>query len=124
MRHCWRNLNRAQLAESPLIDQIMPTSKPARKARNPLVVALTYDGLCTFEFSCAAEVFGLPRPELGPDWYRFETCATGGSGIRGQYGIRMRVDGGLERLTAAGTIIVPGWQGVDAPVPSTLIDAL
>jgi AraC family transcriptional regulator, transcriptional activator FtrA len=123
MRHCWRNLNRAQLAESPLIDQIMPTSKPARKARNPLVVALVYDGLCAFEFSCAAEVFGLARPELGPDWYRFETCSRGRS-VSSQYGMRMRAANGLERLHAAGTIVIPGWQGIDVPVPQAILDAL
>ena len=123
MRHCWRNLNRAQLAESPLIDQIMPTSKPARKARNPLVVALVYDGLCAFEFSCAAEVFGLARPELGPDWYRFETCSRGRS-VSSQYGMRMRAANGLERLLAAGTIVIPGWQGIDVPVPQAILDAL
>jgi AraC family transcriptional regulator, transcriptional activator FtrA len=123
MRHCWRNLNRAQLAESPLIDQIMPTSKPARKARNPLVVALVYDGLCAFEFSCAAEVFGLARPELGPDWYRFETCSRGRS-VSSQYGMRMRAANGLERLHAAGTIVIPGWQGMDVPVPQAILDAL
>jgi AraC family transcriptional activator FtrA len=123
MRHCWRNLNRAQLAESPLIDQIMPTSKSARKARNPLVVALVYDGLCAFEFSCAAEVFGLARPELGPDWYRFETCSRGRS-VSSQYGMRMRAANGLERLLAAGTIVIPGWQGIDVPVPRAILDAL
>src|ERR1700729_2465174 len=123
MRHCWRNLNRAQLAESPLIDQIMPTSKPARKARNPLVVALVYDGLCAFEFSCAAEVFGLARPELGPDWYRFETCSRGRS-VSSQYGMRMRAANGLERLLAAGTIVIPGWEGIDVPVPQAILDAL
>jgi AraC family transcriptional activator FtrA len=112
------------LAEQPLLDQIMP--KPARRTRsfNPLVVALAYDGLCAFEFSCAAEVFGLPRPELGPGWYRFETSATQRRKVSGQYGISMRVDGGLERLGAAGTIVVPGWRGIDVPVPASVIDAL
>jgi AraC family transcriptional regulator, transcriptional activator FtrA len=123
MRHCWLGADRAQLAESPLIDQIMPISKSARKARNPLVVALVYDGLCAFEFSCAAEVFGLARPELGPDWYRFETCSRGRS-VRSQYGMRMRAANGLERLHAAGTIVIPGWEGIDVPVPQAILDAL
>ncbi|MCV3305053.1 transcriptional regulator FtrA, partial [Leclercia adecarboxylata] len=37
---------------------------------NPLVVALAYDGLCTFEFGIAVEIFGLARPEMGDNWYR------------------------------------------------------
>jgi len=88
------------------------------------VVALVYDGLCAFEFSCAAEVFGLARPELGSDWYRFETCSVRGRDVRGQYGLRMKATGGLERLMSAGTIVIPGWEGIDVPVPAVLLDAL
>lgn len=98
-------------------------NRTARKTHNPLVVALVYEGLCTFEFSCAAEVFGLPRPELGPDWYRFETCCNGRS-VRSQYGMRMTATNGLQRLEAAGTIVIPGWQGIDIPVPRAILDAL
>jgi AraC family transcriptional regulator, transcriptional activator FtrA len=105
------------------MDQIVPNRRGARKAHNPLVAALVYDGLCAFEFSCAAEVFGLARPELGPDWYRFETCSKGRS-VRSQYGMRMTAANGLERLHAAGTIVIPGWEGIDVPVPQAILDAL
>ncbi len=107
-----------------MTDQIVPTSPAARKARNPLVVALVYDGLCAFEFSCAAEVFGLPRPELGPDWYRFETCSLKGASVISQYGMRMKAGNGLDRLAAAGTIVIPGWTGIDVPVPPAILQAL
>src|SRR5271166_4152947 len=96
--HCRGSLHEAQLAVMPYVDQIMPTPRRRIRRFNPLVVALAYDGLCAFEFSCAAEVFGLPRPELEPGWYRFETCSSGARTVRGQYGLRMTVDGGLERL--------------------------
>ena len=112
------------MAEPPSIDQILPTPKIRSRTFNPLVVALVYDGLCAFEFSCAAEVFGLPRPELGPGWYRFETSAMKGRKVAGQYGLSMEVDGGLNRLAAAGAVIIPGWQGVGVPVPAPVIDAL
>lgn len=114
----------AQLAVLPYTDQIMPKSNKRPGTFNPLVIALAYDGLCAFEFSCTAEVFGLPRPELGPGWYRFETCGLGGGKIRGQYGLSMEVDGGLERLATAGTIMIPGWQGIDVPVPTSVVGAL
>jgi len=107
-----------------LIDQIVPTNRTARKARNPLVVVLVYDGLCAFEFSCAAEVFALPRPELGPGWYRFETCSLKGASVSSQYGMRMKATNGLERLDAAGTIVIPGWTGIDVPVPRAILEAL
>ncbi|MEO8315418.1 MAG: transcriptional regulator FtrA, partial [Pseudomonadota bacterium] len=102
----------------------MPTPTTRSKAFNPLVVALAYDGLCAFEFSCTAEVFGLSRPEVGPRWYRFETCSSGGRRVKGQYGLAMSVDAGLDRMTQAGTIMVPGWQGIDVPVPAPILDAL
>jgi AraC family transcriptional activator FtrA len=107
-----------------LLDQIMPKRRTAPRAPNPLVAAVVYDGLCTFEFSCAAEVFGLSRPELGPDWYRFETCSAKGRSVRSQYGMQMQAQNGLERLLAAGTIVIPGWEGIDAPVPQALLDVL
>jgi AraC family transcriptional regulator, transcriptional activator FtrA len=36
----------------------------------------------------------------------------------------MSVDAGLERMTQAGTIMVPGWKGTDVPVPEQILDAL
>jgi AraC family transcriptional activator FtrA len=100
----------------------MPT--PRSRHFNPLVVALAYDNLSNFAFACAAEIFGLPRPEVGPGWYRFATCSATGKPVRGEYGIRMAVDGGLELLARAGTIVIPGWHDVDAPVPAPVLDAL
>lgn len=91
---------------------------------NPLVVILAYDQLCTFEFGCAFEVFGLSRPELGPDWYRCLTAAIEPGPIRGAGGLRLEPDGGLELLDAAHTIVIPGWRGANAVAAPTLLDAL
>lgn len=85
-----------------MYDQIMP---------NRLVVALAYDRLCTFEFGIAVEVFGLPRPEMGPDWYRFAVCAVDPGPLRATGGFQVMADGGLELLDQAHTIVVPGWRG-------------
>ena len=42
--------------------------------RDPLrVVALAYEGLCTFEFGIVVELFGLPRPEFDR-WYEFRVA--------------------------------------------------
>ena len=97
---------------------------PNRLPPNRLVVALAYDGLCTFEFGVAVELFGLPRPEMGPDWYRFATAAIEPGPLRGLGGVQVTADGGLDLVEQAGTVIVPGWRGADAPVPQPLIDAL
>ncbi|MCC7272497.1 MAG: transcriptional regulator FtrA [Alphaproteobacteria bacterium] len=84
------------------------------------VVALAYDGLCTFEFAIAVEVFGLPRPYMGPDWYRFAVAGIEPGPLRATGGVRVLVDGGPELLDEAGTIIVPGWRGAAMPVPEDL----
>lgn len=102
----------------------MPSRKATASRFNPRVAALVYDGLCTFEFGCVTEVFGLPRPELGPRWYRFETCAPHRRPVRGSHGVRVSADAGLDRLSRAGTVIVPGWSSLDTPVPAAIVDAL
>ncbi|GEO15621.1 transcriptional regulator FtrA [Microvirga aerophila] len=92
---------------------------------NHLVVALAYDRLCTFEFGIAVEVFGLPRPEMGQDWYRFAVCAVDPGPLQATGGFHVVADGGLELLPEAGTIIVPGWRGaLSEPVPPALIEGL
>jgi AraC family transcriptional regulator, transcriptional activator FtrA len=102
---------------------------PKRRRRpqpleNRLVVALAYDGLCTFEFGVAAEIFGLDRPEMGNAWYRFRVAAIEPGPLRAMGGISVAADGGLSLVESAGTIIVPGWRGADSPVPGRLLKAL
>lgn len=90
----------------------------------PLVVALLYDGLCTFEFGIVAEIFGLPRPEMGDGWYRFASAAIEPGPLRAHGGFSILPDGGAELIDQADCIVVPGWKGADVPVPSGLVDQL
>ncbi|HDG1686428.1 transcriptional regulator FtrA [Kluyvera cryocrescens] len=90
----------------------------------PQVVVLAYDGLCTFEFGVAVEIFGLPRPEMGEHWYRFAVAAVDEGELRATGGVRLMADGNLSLLEHADTIIVPGWRGIDSPVPNALCQAL
>lgn len=100
----------------------MTISPPSHRPH--LVVALAYDGLCTFEFGVAVEIFGLPRPELGDNWYRFAVAAVDEGELRATGGIRIMAEGGVELLEQADTIFVPGWRGAQMPVPETLCQAL
>ena len=88
------------------------------------VVVLAYDGLCTFEFGIAYEVFGLRRPEMGEEWYRYSVCGVEPGPLRAGGGLAVSVDHGLEVLEEADLIVVPGWRSIDAEVPHALIDAL
>ena len=102
------------------IDKITPIDK----THGPLVVAPVYDGLCTFEFSIVAEVFGLDRPELGPDWYRFASAAIEPGMLRAHGGLQFLAEGDAELLDHADLIVIPGWKGAHVPVPKELTQRL
>lgn len=105
-----------------LIDKIPPSGTVT--PTGPLVVAPVYDGLCTFEFAIAAEIFGLPRPEMGPGWYRFASAAIEPGVLRAHGGLRVTSDGGPELLDRADLIVMAGWKGADVPVPEALVQRL
>lgn len=92
--------------------------------RDPLKVALlAYDGLCTFEFGIMVELFGLPRPEFDR-WYRLHVAGLEPGPLRAAGGVRVEAPHSLRMLDHAGTIVIPGWRGVDAPVPESLLRKL
>jgi AraC family transcriptional activator FtrA len=86
---------------------------------NRTVAALLYDGLGTFEFAIAAEVFGLSRPEYGDDWYRFVSCSEGKRPVRANGHVSIAPEADLDALVEAGTIVIPGWNcGGEPPSPA------
>jgi AraC family transcriptional activator FtrA len=102
---------------------IMPKRRPATNVARNLVGVLAYDGVCTFELGIAVEVFGLPG--MGPDWYRVVVCAERpGQQLSANFGVKIVAEAGLNALVEAGTIIVPGWQDIEAMPPQPLLDAL
>jgi AraC family transcriptional regulator, transcriptional activator FtrA len=102
----------------------MNTALRKSKLKNNRVVALLYDGLCAFEYACATEVFALQRPEVGSLWYQFQTCAQTPNWLKSQYGLKIQAEAGLEVLEQAGTIVIPGWKAIAAPVPQPIIESL
>lgn len=105
--------------------EIVPTfPRPSDVLTGPRVVVLAYDGLCTFEFGVAVEVFGLPRPEMGSGWFRYAVCGAEPGPLRAAGGLTVAVEHGLDVLEEADLIVVPGWRGIDAPVPDDLVAAL
>ena len=97
----------------------IPSFPPNRR-----VVSVVYDGLCTFEFGITAEVFGLHRPEAGPDWYQFKSVSLEDQVLHACGGLAVSATGTLADLHQAGTVIVPGWRGPDEPVPEQICKAL
>lgn len=88
------------------------------------VVALAYDGLCTFEFGCTVELFALPRPELNVPWYEFAVCAAERGPLQAAGGLEVRVPHSLKLLDRADTIVIPGWRAIEEPPPPALLAKL
>lgn len=88
------------------------------------VAILAYDGLCTFEFGCAIELFALHRPELGIEWYSHAVCAAEPGLLRAMGGLTVQAAQGLEGLDAADTIVIPGWRDAAETPPAPLLAAL
>src|ERR1700746_2357183 len=88
------------------------------------VATLRYDGLSIFEFGIVVEIFGLPRPELEVDWYKFETCSHQRGPLRTTGGVRVEARHGLRTLQQAGTIVISGWKRTSEPPPESLLKAL
>lgn len=89
-----------------------------------LVATLAYNGLCTFEFGIAVEIFGLPRPEFDFPWYQHRIVSVDASPMQVSEGIQIVSRFGLEALSEAQTIIIPGWRNRAETPPQALLDAL
>jgi len=89
------------------------------------VAILALDGLALFELGSAIEVFALPRPELRPRWwYDVTVCSPDPSPLSVLGGMKISVEGGLEELRRAHTVVLPGWPRLGEPVPVDVVEAL
>ncbi|MFI6009452.1 GlxA family transcriptional regulator [Streptomyces sp. NPDC051243] len=98
---------------------------PQGSSQHPHRVVLVVDENSNpFEMSCAIEIFGLRRPELGRELYDFRLCAA-------EPLTRMR-DGfftltgvaGLEAAEEAQTLIVPNRPDTDVPRSPEVLDVV
>ncbi|AVF34827.1 helix-turn-helix domain-containing protein [Rahnella sikkimica] len=92
--------------------------------QNRRLVLLAYECLCTFEFGIAVEAFGRADELTGEPLYELSVASVEEGTFGAQGGIRLVVDGGLELLEGAGTIVIPGWRSVHEPASARLIAAL
>lgn len=89
--------------------------------RQRTVAALIGDGVLTFDFACACEVFGYDRSDIVSPWYRFLVVSQDPPPIRSSTGFMLSPELGLEALEEADTIVVPGWaDDFREPRPETI----
>ncbi len=115
-----------------MLDQVMPKkmekmpkqSNMTNKEKSHNIVALVYNGLCTFEFGIASEIFGLFRPEINGGWYKFKSVSLEIGPLLAAGGLEFSASGSLKDFEQADTIIIPGWRGKDEFVPEIICKAL
>jgi transcriptional regulator GlxA family with amidase domain len=88
------------------------------------VVALVLPGVLTFDLGCAAQVFAR-APGLAdvPGLYDFSICGPTRS-IPTADGFTITLDGGLDRLAQADSVIVPAYGPWTSPPAARVLDAL
>ncbi|WP_406864058.1 DJ-1/PfpI family protein [Streptomyces sp. HUAS MG47] len=91
------------------------------------VLAVLFDGVQSLDVSGPVEVFaGAARYLQDPDAYPIRTASLDSGPVRGQSGLRLLPDTGLDEAVADGpphTLLVPGGEGTRRPDPA-LIDWL
>jgi AraC family transcriptional activator FtrA len=84
------------------------------------VVALALDRVVAFDLATPAQVFG----QNGAGRYRFALAGVAAGPLATATGFAVVADHGIEALAHADTVVVPGYDDVDAPPPSAALDAL
>jgi AraC family transcriptional regulator, transcriptional activator FtrA len=92
--------------------------------RQRTVAALIGEGVLTFDFATACEVFGYDRSDIVTPWYRFLVVSQDPPPIRTSTGFLMHPELGLDALAEADTIVIPGWADDLRPPRAETIDAL
>ncbi len=88
------------------------------------VVALCLDGVVAFDLSIVAQVFTLAHGRGGRPFYEFSACSIDGEGVSTTTGFAIEPRNGLDSLTAADTVVVPGYFAVHEPPPAGALEAL
>jgi AraC family transcriptional activator FtrA len=102
----------------------VPRASPGSTRARPLLAIVAYDGLRTFEYSIAADLFASDRRSLAAGWYRSIVVAADRGRLRGVGGVEVRADAPFDAIAKASTIVVPGWRDVDETPPARLLDAV
>jgi len=82
------------------------------------VAVLALPAVLPLELGAAAQIFGRDQ------YYRLTVCAEGRSASLPGSGLTINTPAGLEGLERANTVIIPGYEDVDAVVSTAVLDAM
>ncbi|MFD3838051.1 GlxA family transcriptional regulator [Streptomyces sp. NPDC058642] len=87
------------------------------------VAILALDQVVPFDMAAPMQVFDWTRLPDGRPPYRVRLCAASPE-VRADGGFSLRVERGLEALTDADTVVVPGCSPAAGPTPAPVLEAL
>ncbi|MBX3134177.1 MAG: helix-turn-helix domain-containing protein [Gemmatimonadaceae bacterium] len=93
-------------------------------ANRHLVAVLALPSVVPFDLGVPLQVFGYPRPDLGAIRYKAVLCGVRRGPVMTSQGFPVVAPAGLEALRRAQTIIVPGVDDLDLPIPAAVTRAL
>ncbi|MFF6914143.1 helix-turn-helix domain-containing protein [Streptomyces sp. NPDC012466] len=100
------------------------SSHAARTTGPHRVVVIVDENSNPFELGCATEVFGLHRPEIGPDLYDFELCSPQPRTLMRDGFFTLTGVASLEAADSADTLIVPNRPDTEVPRRPAVLDAI
>ena len=90
----------------------------------PTVAVLALPGVIPFDLVLAGQIFGYRTPGEAPLYYRMLLCGLAPGLVTMAGGVPVGVPLGLDALEEAETVVVPGLDDVEAPVPEPALTAL
>jgi transcriptional regulator GlxA family with amidase domain len=88
------------------------------------VAILALETVVPFDLGVPHQIFGYEPPERRSPLYTVRICAPKAGRLACAHGVVLQVSHGLAALAAADTIIVPGIDDLDLPVPRAVCSAL
>ncbi len=109
------------MAEKTLFARFRPHS-PKVPAKRHLVAIVAFDGVVLADLATPCEVFGRLRDATGRRLYEVRVCSTGPEVVSEH--VTLKIPWRMSSLKQAATVMVPGIDDVDRPLPDKLIRAL
>src|SRR6195256_6498287 len=103
-----------------MIEGFTPRRAPNRRPH--LVAVVAFDGVVLGDLSTACEVFGLARQQDGRPAYEVRVCSESVD-VESMH-VALRVPWRLSSLAQADTVIVPGVNDLNRPVPASVLRAV
>jgi transcriptional regulator GlxA family with amidase domain len=108
------------VAEKTIFEGITP--RPGRRRRRLLVAVVAFDGVVLGDLATPCEIFGRVRDRDGGPAYDVRVCGRRPTAASAHVDLAIRWP--LTILRRAHTIVIPGIEDLDCPVPQALIAEL